>query len=134
MKKIIFILSFIALFVIIFYRIYCIENLIFGLKIITEENLNELIREKEEINSNILLYFNGSKISYIKSEDYYFINQKNDNLYIGNITCESRYDIRVVKPNKVKTDIMKNNECIKIIVYNDINYKIINLKIKQLLR
>lgn len=132
MKKIIFILSFIVLFVIIFYRTYYIKNRIFGLKVITEENFKELIKEKEEITSDIPLYFNGSKITYIKSEDYYFINQKSEDSYVGNITCESSYNIKVVKPNKVKTDIIKNNECIQIIVYNDANYKVINLKMTTL--
>jgi len=132
MKKIIFVASILSLFIIIFYKIYCNQTTILGIPLIKEKNVKELIETKEEIYYNIPLYFNGKEIPYVESENYYFINQKKDDSYVGNIYCNSEYNIVMVKPDKTKNEIIKNDECIKIILYNDSNYKIINLKMTTL--
>ena len=118
MKKVYFYASLFVLVIITFICIY--KDFRFNYIVLTEiseSKYNKIIESRKETNNKIELYYDGNIISYNEEDNYYLINIINYN------KIYSDYKINVLE---------KNTSEIKIIMYNNNEYKISKLCISTL--
>lgn len=136
MKKIIFlIISVIFLVVAIIYSFYNENSKIFSIRVANTKELEKIKSKRTLFSDYVELYYNDNLIPFAYEENnnsFYLLSQVNDYNYIGVITNKNGYKIRVIKNDKNKYDLIKNNEAISIILYNDLYYQIVNLKMTTL--
>lgn len=103
---------------------------IFGSDVITQEKANEIIVNKI-INEEIDIYFNDYLIPLMDEKNTVLVSQKNDDLYYGNLTSDG-YIVNVLKPTDNKKKLMHNNLPLHVLVYNENEYKLFNIKMTNL--
>ena len=103
---------------------------IFGSDVISQEKVSEIIKNKV-INEEIDIYFNDCLVPLMDEKNTILLSQKDDDLYYGNLSSMG-YIVNVVKPTNDKKYLMFNNLPLQVLVYNENEYKIFDIKMTNL--
>lgn len=106
------------------------KDYILSIKKISENKLTEIIDGKEETTFEYLnVLLNNEDITKTYVGDYYIV-QKNDEVYEGSLsTIGGRYKKVIVDPGVSKLELMESGQPLKLILYTNTNYQIINIYI-----
>ena len=129
MKKIFLICSIFLLALIVAFRFYISNNMVFKENIITQKEFDKIISSREEYKEFLELKFNNNLLPYDKIHNYFLLSQvENENNYNGAISIDN-FEIDVLETNTSKDEIIVNNDSLVLLAYNNEYYKIINLKL-----
>ena len=129
MKKIFLICSIFLLALIVAFRFYISNNMVFKENIITQKEFDKIISTREEYKEFLELKFNNNLLPYDKIHNYFLLSQvENENNYNGAISIDN-FEIDVLENNRSKGEIIANNDSLVLLAYNNEYYKIINLKL-----
>lgn len=106
------------------------ENYIFSIKVISNNEYQTLIVGKSEtLFEDLELQLNNESIAKLENNNYFLV-QKNDEDYEGSLgTKDNKYRLAILKEDKSKLDLMKDGEPLKLIVYNDTSYEMVDIYI-----
>ena len=126
----ILVLNILILFAIVGWRRTSELTTIFGNDVIGQEKVSEIITNKV-MNEEISIYFNDCLAPLMDEKNTILLSQKCDNLYYGNLSSGG-YIVNVVKPTNDKKYLMFNNLPLQVLVYNENEYKLFNIKMTNL--
>lgn len=98
---------------------------ILSIKMISNERYEELISNRQEyIFEDLIINLNNESIARLDTGEYYLV-QRNDEDYDGTLSI-NEYDVKlaILKPEKSKLELIKDNTPLKLLIYNNDNYEL----------
>lgn len=115
----------------VFSVFYTNTYMILGVDVINYEDTLKIQENREQfVFDKNLIVFNNEKLPYDQNSNTLFIPQKISSDYEGTISCvDSRYNIKIIKPEYSKSEIMSSDIAIDIILYDENSYSSTSIKL-----
>ena len=131
MKKIVLLLVFITSFIFLLY-LFLSPGSTYNDFVLSQRKIDNLIVSKKKIEDNVVknMRFNNYDLFYDDSTNtfYYSLIEKRGNAYNPTISYDVKKQYKLAINKKITDKVIKENESIQLIFYNNNNYIIYNLK------